>query len=269
MDFDSVADELHVAPRSEFVPTRDRRSRQARDEDDHETAERIAKLRKPTVAAWLLNLLAHERPELMQRYLALGDPVREGSGLQEFATRRRDLLQELLGEVESVAREHDQPLNSGTTREITDTLNRALADAGAAGTVRAGRLSSALPASGELGEQWLASVAAQHGPPSTSGKRKSSHSNENKPRSRARQPATSSKGEQREHTDREAERALDQAQQRLDRAEQDAEQARRQAEYRRRELDRAERHREQADEDLRAARSERDAAAKTVHQRRD
>lgn len=266
MDFDSAADELHTAPRSEFVALRDRRARQAQEEGDRDTARRIAALRKPTVAAWLVNLLARERPELLQQFLALGDSLREGSQLQEFAGRRRDLQQQLLREVEALAREQGQQVSSGTAQEITGTLNRALADAEAAATVRSGRLSSALEPSDALGEQWLTSVASQSSP---STPQSASQSTPQKPRRSTKSGRASTKSRAKsddeqaraERQRREEQRAVEQAQVRLDRAEREAEQAHQEVEDLRRELDRAEQRRKKADKEVLQARSERDSAA--------
>lgn len=265
MDFESAADEVFAAPRSEFVATRDRLAREAREQGDADTARRLGALRKPTVAAWLVNLLARERPEALQRFLALGDSLRAGSQLHEFAARRRDLQQELLNEVDSLAREHQQTVGSGTFQQITNTLNRALADAEAAGSVRAGRLSSALEPSGDLSEQWLASASSQQRSTATkSGRSKGSGA---RSRSSSRKQSGDEQQRQREEQRRREQQALDQAQERLDRAEEEAEQAHRDVEERRRELDRAEKRRKQADKEVLAARSERDSAASEAHRR--
>lgn len=260
MDFDSATDEVFTAPRSEFVETRDRRAREADEEGDRDTARRIAALRKPTVAAWLVNLLARERPDALQRFLALGDSLRTGSELHEVAARRRDLQQELLHEVDSLAREHRQAVGSGTFQQITDTLNRALADAVAAGTVRAGRLSSTLAPSEDLSEQWLTNAASQQGAASQKSRSTGSSTRSNSATSPRKRADAERQRQQEQH-------ALDRAQERLDRAEEEAERAHREVEDRRGELDRAEKRRKQADKELLAARSERDSAASKTRRR--
>lgn len=270
MDFESAADEVFAAPRSEFVATRDRLARRAQEQGGGDAARRIAALRKPTVAAWLVNLLARERPEALQRFLDLGDSVRAGSHLHEFAARRRDLQQELLNEVDSLAREHQQTVASGTFQQITDTLNRALADAEAAGTVRAGRLSSALEPSGDLSEQWLASAGSQQRSASKRSGLDRGSGTRSKSRTGSRKQADydQQREEQRQREQRQREQeALDRAQERLDRAEEEAGRAHRAVEEQRRELDRAEKRRKQADKELLAARSERDAAASRARRR--
>ena len=59
MDLDTVADELYRLDPGDFVEVRKARVAQARKAGDRELANAIGQLRKPTVVAWTVNLLAH------------------------------------------------------------------------------------------------------------------------------------------------------------------------------------------------------------------
>ncbi len=61
-NIEAAVDELYSLPREEFVAARDARAKEARSAGQRELATAIRVLRKPTVAAWLVNLLAREHP---------------------------------------------------------------------------------------------------------------------------------------------------------------------------------------------------------------
>ncbi|OZM71652.1 hypothetical protein CFN78_19225 [Amycolatopsis antarctica] len=156
MDFDSAADEIYAVDRSEFVTARDEAVRRARDEGDRELAERLRALRKPTVAAWLVNRLAREHPEDVAELRRLGDRLRAaqaelaGDRLRTLARERGALLRELGGRVRELA---GTGVGEAAAREAHDTLDAAVTDAGVADQVRAGRLSTGLTA--DLSAMWL------------------------------------------------------------------------------------------------------------------
>ncbi|MGW7452672.1 hypothetical protein ACWGJJ_14655, partial [Streptomyces sp. NPDC054787] len=62
MDVESVTVELYGLHPSEFTAARDTYAARARTEGDRQLATAIARLRKPTVAAWTAGLLARARP---------------------------------------------------------------------------------------------------------------------------------------------------------------------------------------------------------------
>ena len=64
----SVSD-LYVLPLDEFTAARDELAQRLKSESDPEEAKRVAKLRKPSVAAWALNRAARSNPELVKRLL--------------------------------------------------------------------------------------------------------------------------------------------------------------------------------------------------------
>src|SRR5690625_3119266 len=75
--FEVVADELYAATRGEFVPLREERAAAARKRGETDLANRIHRLRKPTTAAALVNLLARHHAEAateMRRASGCGQP---------------------------------------------------------------------------------------------------------------------------------------------------------------------------------------------------
>src|SRR4051794_39702905 len=77
VDADEVAGELYALPPGQFTASRNARVKDAKAAGDQQAAARIAALRKPTVLAWLVNLLVRELPEQIGGFLDLGDALRD------------------------------------------------------------------------------------------------------------------------------------------------------------------------------------------------
>jgi len=142
--------ELYGLPPDRFIAARDEAVAQARSAGDREAAARLAKLRRPTVAAWLVNLLALHRPEQVGELLDLAAAMREaqhglrGEELRHLSTRRRETIAGLVGQVRGLAVEAGRPARETLPlAEVEATLTAALADEEVAAAVRAGRLTKA------------------------------------------------------------------------------------------------------------------------------
>ncbi len=152
-----VADELYALAPTEFRTARDERARQARAAGDADLAEAIKKLRRPTVSAWLVNLLVREDPGQVRELLELGESLREAQQalaadrLRDLSVQRRQLVGALTEEAQRLAADASQSLSAQVEREVQDTLEASLADSGIADAVGSGRLTRALSYAG-LGE---------------------------------------------------------------------------------------------------------------------
>lgn len=148
VDFESVAEELFSAPRDRFTALRDEQARQAR--PDRELAKKISGLRKPTVAAWLVNQVSRAAPGEVDRLARLGESLRRahqnlaGAELRELSRERRDLVDMLTRRTQWLARKAGVAVGDAAARQIEDTFQAMVSDARAAEAVRAGRLSTAL-----------------------------------------------------------------------------------------------------------------------------
>src|SRR4051794_40608125 len=69
-------DHLYALPLEEFTPARDAAAKEIRKAGDRETAAIVAKLPKPTPAAWTANQVAREQPELIEAMLEAGEELR-------------------------------------------------------------------------------------------------------------------------------------------------------------------------------------------------
>jgi hypothetical protein len=152
----AVADRLYEVPPRQFVAERDAAVAAAREAGDAVTAAAVAKLRRPTVAAWLVNLLALRRPELMTQLAELATALQaaqrelDGGQLRELTNQRRATVSALVTEARSVAREADPETTDGKLplAELERTLHAALVDRDVAEAVRSGRLVKAAAADG-------------------------------------------------------------------------------------------------------------------------
>jgi hypothetical protein len=151
-----IADRLYALPPEEFVAARNEEVATARDAEDRAGAAAIAKLRKPTVAAWLVNLLALRRPELVAELVDLAARLRlaqrelRGDELRELSSRRRAAIAALVGQARALA-VAAQPGLAGVKLPVADveaTLTAALSDEEVAGQVRSGRLVRAIAYAG-------------------------------------------------------------------------------------------------------------------------
>ncbi|GAB1643107.1 hypothetical protein [Krasilnikovia sp. MM14-A1259] len=139
---------LYEAPPDGFVAARTAAVDAARRSGDREAAKRYAALRKPTVAAWLVNLLALHRPDLVDELVELSTELRSaqralhGDLLRELSTQRRRMVSALVGVARDLAVAQDPALSAGKLplAEVEATLTAALAEPEIAAQVRSGRL---------------------------------------------------------------------------------------------------------------------------------
>ncbi|MFF8401675.1 hypothetical protein ACF1AB_04760 [Streptomyces sp. NPDC014846] len=146
MDLDAVADELYALRPEEFVAARDRRALDARRSGEQGLAAEIGALRRPSLAAWVSNLLVRREPDEVPPLLALGEELRrahrelDGPRLRRLARRQNEVIGALARQARRLAGQSGHPVGEGVQREVEETLHAALADADAAREWAAGRL---------------------------------------------------------------------------------------------------------------------------------
>ena len=143
---DDIVRQLYEAPPDGFVAARAAAVAGARAAGDRDTAKRLAALKKPTVAAWVVNLLALRRPELIDELAELSAALRaaqrdlRGEQMRELSLQRRRFVTSLVDAARRLA------VSAGATRaklpldEVEATFTAALAEPEIATQVRTGRL---------------------------------------------------------------------------------------------------------------------------------
>ena len=146
--------ELYGLPPEQFTARRNALAKEARRAGDRERAEAIGALGKPNRAAWLVNQMTREYPDELAELLELGAGLRDATAaldaeqLRELGAQQRRVVHALVQQARSLGRAAGHPVSEDTARGVEETLHAALADAGAAEQVRAGRLTEPLSSSG-------------------------------------------------------------------------------------------------------------------------
>jgi hypothetical protein len=154
VNLDTIANELYGLRPEEFTAARDARAAAARRDGDRELASAIKKLRRPTPAAWLVNLLAREYSDRIVLLLELGSHMRQAQSalaaadLRRLSGERRTVVGGLVGDARDLARSAGQSVSEASWRELETTLEAALADADAGKAIQTGRLTTGMSYSG-------------------------------------------------------------------------------------------------------------------------
>ena len=250
-DVEREVDELYGLPLGEFVAARDELAKRARTDGQRELADRVKGLRKPTVAAWLVNRLARERELDVQRLLKAGEALRKAqagaaksASAEEFVEARRD-EQRALDRLADAAREiaEREGVGAGAVEKATQSLRAAsLTDEGRE-LLKLGRLTEELQ---PPGFEALAGLP----PPAKQPVRRQRRRGDN--RAERRQAIADARERLRalRADEREAEKAARAAERSADRAEREAAGLREEAERARAEAEKAAEERAAAEEDL-------------------
>lgn len=147
-----LADELYGLVPGEFTPRRDALVREHK--GDREAAAALKALRKPSLAAWVVNLLVRRDPDQVDQLLEVGAALREAQAsldaaqLREFTKQRRQLTAAVTTAARRLAREEGHRVSESVAQQVEGTLTAAMIDADAARAVRSGLLVQPMSATG-------------------------------------------------------------------------------------------------------------------------
>ena len=147
----SIADELYALGVAEFTPARDAKVKELKGTD---LAPRVKALKKPSLAAWVVNLLVRYDTEQVEQVLTVGAALREaqasmsGEELRALTRQRRQLTAAVTTRARGLAREHGQKVTESVADQVEASLTAAMVDERCAAAVRSGLLVSALRATG-------------------------------------------------------------------------------------------------------------------------
>ncbi|MCF4120916.1 hypothetical protein L1785_07975 [Antribacter sp. KLBMP9083] len=149
-DVDALVDALYTGPLDDFVAARDAVVKRVAGSGDRVGAERVKKLTKPTVAAWVANHVAREQPKELEALASIGDELRAATAdrdrgrIKALDRLRRERTEALVGALREAGEVDGRPVSASVLDRLAETLTAAVMDADAAAAVRAGRLSQAL-----------------------------------------------------------------------------------------------------------------------------
>lgn len=139
----AAIEELYSIDPDDFMQRRTELASAAR-ATDKPAAKRIAGLRKPTRAAYVLNRLVRDDPAAADRLAKLGDGLLaaqeslDGVRMRELSTLRRGLIEELADQASAGSPDRSPP--PALREEVVATLNAAVADRGVLDQLRTGTL---------------------------------------------------------------------------------------------------------------------------------
>ena len=152
---DRALDELYTVAPDEFVATRARLVAELRGEGETEAAKELGSARRPTVAAWALNQVAHRERSLIDELLRLSGALRDAQqravagdagDLRDATRAEREVLERVLGSAIAIA---GSGAATNVATQIGGTLQAASTSADAGEMLRQGRLVKELqPSSG-------------------------------------------------------------------------------------------------------------------------
>jgi hypothetical protein len=169
--FDEIADKLYATNPEDFVPARDDAVARAKEAGDKDLARAVARLRRPTKAAWLANLLARHRAEQLDGLLALAGDLADaqrtldGATLRALSSQRSRLVAAMAREAGRLASQAGDSAADSVVRDVSGIVEAALADPDVAEEVRAGRLTRTVSYSGFGPAAQPGTVPARRPPP--------------------------------------------------------------------------------------------------------
>ena len=224
---DKELDRLYALPLEDFTTARNELAKARRDPE-------LRKLKKPTVPAWTVNMLAREREVDLRRLVRAGerleaaqkDAVR-GGGQRRFEEARREereAVRLLRAAAAELLRAGGHPASDATLERVAKTLRAASGTAQGRATLREGRLSEELE---PAGFDALAELAGAKPPP-----RRASGRTPKRPTADERRRARKARAEadEAEREARDAATQLEAAEQALRNAERELAKARRASE---------------------------------------
>lgn len=152
--FEEIAAALYSDAPESFVSSRKARA----GELDPELASRILALRKPSIAAWVVNLFARERKAQLGEALELARELREAQedldapALAKLGRERRSLTRRLAQTAGELAASRGERVTPSTLEAVEQTISAAFFDPAAASAVASGRLLRALDPSATASE---------------------------------------------------------------------------------------------------------------------
>lgn len=161
-DLVAVADQVYAEPVHAFTAARDAVAKGCADKA---LAASIKALKKPSLAAWAINLLVRRESEQIDQVLALAESLRaaaeslDGDELRTLTRQRRQLTAALSATATELAREYDVRLTGPVADQVEGILTAAMIDPVAAEVVRSGLVLTAFTSTG-LSELDISGICA-------------------------------------------------------------------------------------------------------------
>jgi hypothetical protein len=157
-----IADELYALGLGDFTSARDAKAKELKGTP---LAAEVKALKKPSLAAWVVNLLVRQDAEQVAQVLTVGASLREaaanldGAELRALTKQRRQLTAAVTTGARSLAASSGVKVTSAVSDQVEATLTAAMLDEDCAAAVRSGLLVSALSSNGVDASDLASAVA--------------------------------------------------------------------------------------------------------------
>jgi hypothetical protein len=162
---EAAVDELYARPPDGFIAARTAIVERLKVDGDAEAAAEVAKLRKPSVAAWAVDRLAREHPDDIGALIVAGQELAsaqrkvsaggDADAMRDAADERKRLVDRLVRAAAAALKAADMSAARATLDKVSDTLLAIATDEDAADRVRRGVLDKELPAPAGFGDERL------------------------------------------------------------------------------------------------------------------
>ena len=149
-----IADGLYARALGDFTPARDARAKELKAAGEAELARSVKALKKPSLAAWVVDLFVRREADQVEQVLSMGAALREaqagmsGDDLRSLTRQRRQLTAAVTQQVRSLAAEEGVKLTQSVADQVEATLTAAMIDERCGQAVRSGLLVTALATTG-------------------------------------------------------------------------------------------------------------------------
>lgn len=146
-----IADELYALTPGEFTAARDARAKELKGTD---LAAPVKALKKPGLAAWVVNLLVRREAGQVDQLLNVGAALREAQAalsageLRTLTKQRRQVTAAVTQQARSLAAEAGHKVTQAVADQVEATLTAAMVDAECGRAVRSGLLIAPLSTTG-------------------------------------------------------------------------------------------------------------------------
>ncbi|HEX6917516.1 MAG TPA: hypothetical protein VF140_05505 [Phycicoccus sp.] len=154
MDLATAARELYGLRPDGFTAARNEYAARTRTEGDRKLADEVKRLRRPTTAGWVLNLLAREDREELEAVVELGGRLRDAVGvlaadqLRALDRQRRELTRAVAARGAALAEAAGHGVAAPVVAEVEESLRAAMVDERAARALLTGVLVDAFSSTG-------------------------------------------------------------------------------------------------------------------------
>lgn len=163
---ESIAADLYSGPPEEFISARNAKAK----ETDAALSAQVKALRKPSIAAWVVNVFARERADQLAEALQLAEELREAqedldaATLAKLGRERRALTRRLAQDAADLAKSRGEKVTPSTLDAVQQTISAAFFNPDAAAAVASGRLIRELEPSATIDLGTVVAGGAPHAP---------------------------------------------------------------------------------------------------------